>query len=68
VVFLADRTGMDHGKPSLLAVSTDPDEDTPPFRVLARVTPHEMHCNLTLANMDFFEFEGWDEEELAESS
>ncbi|MEU8455846.1 DUF6924 domain-containing protein [Streptomyces griseoaurantiacus] len=68
VVFLADRAGMDHEKPSLLAVSTDPDEETPSFRVLARVTPHGMHCNLTLANMDFFEFEGWDAEELAESS
>ncbi|WP_329138039.1 DUF6924 domain-containing protein [Streptomyces sp. NBC_00670] len=62
VVFLADRTGMEHARPSLLAVSTDPEEETAPFRIAARVTPHEMHCNLTIANMDFEDFEGWDGE------
>ena len=61
VVFLADRAGMESEKPTLLAVSTDPEEETPPFRVSAQVTPHEMHCNLTIANMDFSDFEGWDD-------
>lgn len=65
VVFLADRAGMERGKPSLLAVSTDPEEETPPFRILARVTPHEMHCNLAISNMDFSDFEGWDAEALS---
>ncbi|MBU6530920.1 DUF6924 domain-containing protein [Streptomyces sp. NPDC057245] len=60
VVFLADRAGMRGTGPTLLAVSTDPEEDTPPFRVAARSTPHEMHCNLRLANMDFSDFENWD--------
>lgn len=63
VVFLADRAGMTGPgtTPTLLAVSTDPEEDTPPFRVSARVTPHSMHCNLAIANMDFDDFEGWDD-------
>ncbi|MFC8334471.1 DUF6924 domain-containing protein [Streptomyces olivaceus] len=60
VVFLADRVGLSGPRPTLLAVSTDPEEETPPFRVAALSTPHEMHCNLGLANMDFSDFEGWD--------
>ncbi|CAL9534789.1 DUF6924 domain-containing protein [Streptomyces sp. enrichment culture] len=60
VVFLADRAGMHGPRPTLLAVCTDPEEDTPPFRVAARSTPHEMHCNLQIANMDFSDFENWD--------
>ncbi|WP_030380543.1 MULTISPECIES: DUF6924 domain-containing protein [unclassified Streptomyces] len=62
VVFLADRVGMENARPSLLAVSTDPEEVTAPFRIAARVTSHGMHWNLALANMDFGDFEGWDGE------
>ncbi|MFF7331729.1 DUF6924 domain-containing protein [Streptomyces sp. NPDC008150] len=61
VVFLADRTSMEGPRPTLLAVSTDPEEETPPFRISASVTPHEMHCNLAIANMDFDDFEDWDD-------
>ncbi|WP_432585505.1 hypothetical protein ABVG11_04675 [Streptomyces sp. HD1123-B1] len=55
VVFLADRVGMEAAEVSLLAVSTDP-EDTEPCRIPAVETPHEMHCNLALGNMDFSDF------------
>lgn len=65
VVFLADRAGMEGPQPTLLAVSTDPDEQTRPFHVSAAVTPHGMHCNLAIANMDFGDFEGWDDNDAS---
>ncbi|MEU6084438.1 hypothetical protein [Streptomyces sp. NPDC047108] len=55
VVFLADRDGMEGTEPTLLAVSTDL-EETEAIRIPALETPHEMHCNLALANMDFCDF------------
>ncbi|WP_328494869.1 hypothetical protein OHS59_20530 [Streptomyces sp. NBC_00414] len=58
VVFLADRAGMVGAEPTLLAVSADPDERAEPYRVPALETPHAMHCNLAIANMDFWEFGG----------
>ncbi|MFE9607817.1 DUF6924 domain-containing protein [Streptomyces sp. NPDC006012] len=57
VVFLADAASMAGAEPTLLAVSTDPEEPTAPYRIPALGTPHAMHCNLALANMDFEEFE-----------
>ncbi|PSM44488.1 hypothetical protein C6Y14_05550 [Streptomyces dioscori] len=56
VVFLADRASMEGPEPTLLAVSPDPEERTAPYRIPALETPHEMHCNLAIANMDFDEF------------
>ncbi|MER5943550.1 hypothetical protein ABT121_40390 [Streptomyces sp. NPDC001928] len=56
VVFLADRAGMEGAEPTLLAVSTDAEETEQPFRIPALEVPHEMHCNLSLANMDFSDF------------
>ncbi|GHA25544.1 hypothetical protein GCM10010372_26880 [Streptomyces tauricus] len=56
VVFLADRASMRGAEPTLLAVSPDPEEETEPYRIPALETPHEMHCNLAIANMDFDEF------------
>jgi hypothetical protein len=58
VVFLADAAGMAGPVPTLLAVSTDPEETTEPYHVPALETPHKMHCNLLLANLDFDEFIG----------
>ncbi|MFE7075455.1 DUF6924 domain-containing protein [Streptomyces sp. NPDC057620] len=58
VVFLADRASMEGPEPTLLAVSPDPEEQTAPYRIPALETPHEMHCNLAIANMDFDEFGG----------
>jgi hypothetical protein len=58
VVFLADGASMQGTEPTLLAVSADPDETTEPFRVPALETPHKMHCNLNLGNLDFDEFVG----------
>ncbi|MGN5637102.1 DUF6924 domain-containing protein [Streptomyces sp. AC154] len=57
VVFLADADSMRETQPTLLAVSTDPEEDTEPFRIAAQETPHAMHCNLTIGNMSFFDFD-----------
>ncbi|MFJ2259712.1 DUF6924 domain-containing protein [Streptomyces sp. NPDC087844] len=58
VVFLADHAGMEGPEPTLLAVSPDPEERTAPYRIPALETPHAMHCNLAIANMDFHEFGG----------
>lgn len=58
VVFLADAVAMEGTEPTLLAASTDPEETVGPFRVHARETPHKMHCNLNLGNLDFDEFAG----------
>lgn len=58
VVFLADRASMEGTEPTLLAVSPDPEEQTAPYRIPALETPHAMHCNLAIANMDFDEFGG----------
>ncbi|WP_314415149.1 DUF6924 domain-containing protein [Streptomyces kroppenstedtii] len=58
VVFLADHASMEGAEPTLLAVSPDPEEETEPYRIPALETPHEMHCNLAIANMDFDEFGG----------
>jgi hypothetical protein len=56
VVFLADAAGMRGPVPTLLAVSTDPEETTEPYRIPALGTPHNMHCNLLIANLYFDEF------------
>ncbi|KAA0942874.1 DUF6924 domain-containing protein [Streptomyces apricus] len=62
VVFLADRASMEGAgadvEPTLLAVNPDPEEEdgTSPFRIPALSVPHEMHCNLAIANMDFSDF------------
>jgi hypothetical protein len=58
VFFLADAETMTDTEPTLLAVSTDPDEAPAAFRVPAREVPHNMHCNLALGNLDFDEFSG----------
>ncbi|MGW1299293.1 DUF6924 domain-containing protein [Streptomyces sp. NPDC002514] len=58
VVFLADAASMTGPEPTLLAVSTDPEEPTEPYRVPALGTPHALHGNLALATMDFEEFAG----------
>jgi hypothetical protein len=60
VVFLADAESMQKTEQTLLAVSTDPEVDTEPYRISAWSTPHAMHCNLALANMDFEDFEDYD--------
>jgi hypothetical protein len=58
VFFLADAQSMTDAEPTLLAVSTDPDESPAAFRVPASEVPHNMHCNLALGNLDFDEFSG----------
>ncbi|MCF3964749.1 DUF6924 domain-containing protein [Streptomyces fuscigenes] len=58
VVFVADAAGVRAQVPTLLAVSPDPEETTEPYRIPALETPHAMHCNLALANMDFQDFSG----------
>ncbi|MFC4034375.1 DUF6924 domain-containing protein [Streptomyces polygonati] len=56
VVFLADRVTMESDLRELLAVNTDPEDDCREFRTEPRQTPHDIHCNLSLGNMDFEDF------------
>jgi hypothetical protein len=48
--------GQPGAEPTLLALITDPEETTGPFRTPALASPHEMHCNLAMGNLSYDEF------------
>jgi uncharacterized protein DUF6924 len=62
VVFIADHVTMAGNPGKLLAVNTEIEDDENvedyqrEFRTEPRQRPHDIHCNLSLGNMDFEDF------------